>query len=259
MTSGAAGGRPGTRIGELRRWCAFAALLAALAMVVPPLYELARRYLFVEAIQFAVFAMVIPALFVHAAPIRRSGRSAGGGESRDRRPRWAESLATSRRRHPEPARALAFLLLFMCAAVAWRTPAAVDAIERQPWLLVAEAISLVVVGVAFWSEIAESGPVVPRARRPLRAVMAAVAMWTVWTVSYLAGFSSTSWYPAFHHVSGRGLSAAADQQFATGVLWLVGCVVFMPVVFWNLLAWLRSEDSREIDFYGSVAGQKTAS
>jgi hypothetical protein len=33
----------------------------------------------------------------------------------------------------------------------------------------------------------------------------------------------------------------------------------MPVVFWNLLAWLRSEDSREIDFYGSVAGQKTAS
>jgi cytochrome c oxidase assembly factor CtaG len=233
-----------------------AAVVSGLAVVLPPLYGLARRYVVVEAAQFAVFAMVVPALVVLGNPLGLSGRALAAS---DLEPRWAERLAASRRRHPEPVRAALSLGLFMCAVVAWRTPAAVDAIEKTPWLVVAEALSLVTLGASLWSELAESGPLSPRGRHPLRAVMAAVAMWTVWTVSYLAGFSNPSWYPAFHHLAGRGLSAAADQQFATGVLWLVAALTFMPVVFWNLLAWLRSEDSREIDLCGSIVGREQTS
>ena len=105
--------------------------------------------------------------------------------------------------------------------------------------------ALVAVGAGFWLELVESGRLVPRARRPLRGVMAAVGMWTVWTVSYLGGFSSTSWYTGFHHLAGH-LSAGADQQFSTAVCWLVAAVAFMPVVFWNLLVWLRSEEDVEL-------------
>jgi len=49
---------------------------------------------------------------------------------------------------------------------------------------------------------------------------------------------------------------AADQQFSTGVLWLVAAVAFMPVIFWNLLTWLRSEDELEMDQHRSVVGQR---
>ena len=39
------------------------------------------------------------------------------------------------------------LVLFLCAVVAWRTPTLVDAVEERPWLLAAEVLSLVILGV----------------------------------------------------------------------------------------------------------------
>jgi cytochrome c oxidase assembly factor CtaG len=146
--------------------------------------------------------------------------------------------------------------LYMAAVVAWRTPAAVDAIEAWPWLLALEAVSLVAIGVAFWLELVEFDPLAARNRPLRRALLAATAMWTVWTISYLAGFSSTLWYTGFDHVAGRSLSVAADQQFSTGVLWVVAAVSFMPVLFWNLLAWLRSEEELGMGLPQSVAGQR---
>lgn len=142
----------------------------------------------------------------------------------------------------------------MASVVAWRTPAAVDSLERHPWLLVVEAANLVVAGVGLWSELLESGPLLARSRRPFRALMAAVAMWTVWTVAYLLGFSSSAWYPAFHHVAGHGLSTAADQQLSTGVLWLFAAVAFAPVVFRNVFLWLRAQDDAELGPLGSAPG-----
>ena len=44
------------------------AVLLLVAWVVPPLSPLARRYEFVEALQFAFFAIVIPALVVIGSP-----------------------------------------------------------------------------------------------------------------------------------------------------------------------------------------------
>ncbi|HLK45575.1 MAG TPA: hypothetical protein VKT18_06280, partial [Acidimicrobiales bacterium] len=41
---------------------------------------------------------------------------------------------------------------------------------------------------------------------------------------------------------GHGLSASADREVATVVAFLVGAGAFLPVVFFNLMAWLRSED-----------------
>jgi cytochrome c oxidase assembly factor CtaG len=223
--------------------CPLAAGLAAVGVAVPPLYGLAHRYELVQAVQFSVFAMVVPALVVTGAP---------RGSLWPRAHRFLEHAAAQRVAHPEPFRAVALLALFMCAAIAWRTPGAVEAIGHNPWLLGVEALSLVAIGVGFWSELLEAGPLVPRTGRPFRAVMAAVAMWTVWTISYLAGFSSTSWYTGFDNVVGHGLSAAADQQFATGVAWLIAAVVFMPVVFSSLITWLRSEDGLDGEVHRSA-------
>jgi cytochrome c oxidase assembly factor CtaG len=217
-------------------------LVLGVVVVLPPLFGLVRRYEFVEAVQFSVYAMVVPALIALGAPWEGFGSPPGRRTELGRVPSWLDRLVSRRQRHRSPTRSALVLAAFMAVVVAWRTPGAVAALVAHPWFVALEAASLAVVGVALWLELVESGRLAPRARRPFRAVMAAVAMWTVWTIAYLGGFSSTTWYTGFHHLAGRGLSAAADQQFSTAVCWFVAALSFMPVVFWNLLTWLRSED-----------------
>jgi hypothetical protein len=36
---------------------------------------------------------------------------------------------------------------------------------------------------------------------------------------------------------------AADQQLSTGFMWLLSATAFLPVVFWNLVRWLQSEEN----------------
>ncbi len=53
-----------------RLWLAAAGVLALAVTLVPPVVTLARQYVFVESIQFLVFAMAAPALIVLGAPWR---------------------------------------------------------------------------------------------------------------------------------------------------------------------------------------------
>ena len=242
MRAGATDPRPPTRWDGLGRLCILAGAVLAVGVVVPPLFGLAHRYELAEAVQFSVLAMVVPPLLAIGASWSRPGPKR---RPPDGAPSGAGAPADGHRRNRSQARSAICTAAFMAAAVAWRTPGAVGALERRSFLLPLEAASLVVVGVAFWLDLVGSGSLVLRASRPLRALMAAVAMWTVWTVAYLGGFSGASWYTGFHHAAGGGLSAAADQQFATGVCWFFAAVAFMPVVFWNLLVWLRTEEEVE--------------
>jgi cytochrome c oxidase assembly factor CtaG len=222
-----------------------AAVLLLVALV-PPLSTEARRVEVFEALQFALLAIGVPALVVLGAPWRLLGLAAEPVAQPDAegiavldRPRMADRVTTARRRHPEPARSLGFLLLELAAVVAWRTPAAVDAVARHGWLSLVEALTLTGAGIGLWLELVESPPVMPRLARPRRIVAAAVAMWTIWVTAYLLGLSHSSVYVAFHHVAGDGLSVAADQALTTWVLWLTSLCAFVPVIFSNLVVWLR--------------------
>lgn len=122
-----------------------------------------------------------------------------------------------------------------------RTPAVVDAIAEHSWLALVEAAVLIAGGLAFWLEIVESPPLRPRLSRPKRIALAAVAMWTVWVSAYIMGLSHGSVYSHYHQLAG-GLSVAADQELATFVLWFIAAAAFVPIVFWNLVAWLRADE-----------------
>lgn len=228
--------------------------LLALIVLVPPLSTLARRLEVVDAVQFAVLALWVPALVVLGAPwgTARAGARAAPGEARSASGAGAgrlERLADRRRRHPEFPRAAAFLIVDLVAIVAWRTPGAVDAVHRWPALVGVEAVVLVVTGVGLWLECVVSPPLVPRSTNPVRAVLATACMWTVWTVAYLQGMSSQPWYRGFHHVAGSGLSAAADRQLATVVLWAAAAVAWLPVIYANLVLWLRSEEDPDEELH----------
>jgi cytochrome c oxidase assembly factor CtaG len=232
--------------------------------LVPPLSVWARRFEFVEALQFTIFAIVVPVLFVAGSPWRLCGLAtqvqpevaalmtgAGAGLPP------VDRLALARVRHPDAYRSVFFGLLFLVGAVLWRIPPTVDALARHPWLVVVEAIVLLVVGAGLWLELIESPPLTPRLTRPHRIALAAVCMWTVWVLAYFVGLSHGSWYHAYSHHPGGTLSLSADQQLTTGTMWFVSGCAFIPVVFWNLIRWLQSEENPDQELHRLMREERT--
>jgi cytochrome c oxidase assembly factor CtaG len=211
-----------------------ATVLVALVLL-PPVGSLARRYAFVGAVQFGVFATIVPALVVVAAPWRTAAR---GGRVHA----VVARLAARRRRHRSVGFGVASLVAYLAAAVGWRVPPSVDALVRVPALSVLEAVTLVGAGLLLWLELVAPEPFAARCPIPGRMALGAVAMWVTWIMAYLLGMSHADWFPAYHHVAGAGLSLIADQQLTAGMLWLLAAVAFVPLLFASLVVWLRSGD-----------------
>ena len=230
-----------------RTWLAVGAVILILICVLPPAGTFARRYVFAESLQFVLFAAGIPALLALGAPWRPLGLA-----GRLRRPEWPGwsilqprpgSQARAARRGSGVRRGLVTLVAFLAVVIAWRLPDSVDALATVPGLAVAEMETLGGAGLALWLELVESPPLLPRLSRPQRAFCAALAMWTIWILAYILGFSHVAWFPAYSH---PGLSSIADQEFATGVMWAGPALCFVPVVFVAALTWLKdSEDPDE--------------
>src|SRR5579859_1383938 len=197
-----------------RRWLALGGAVLAVGALMPPIGTEARRYVFVQAVQFAVLATVAPALIVIGAP--------WGG-------RVGARVARIRRERTSTARCSVILVGFLAVGLGWRVPGVVNALVREPVLTVVEGLSLVGVGCALWLELVESPPFRPRISRPLRALFAAIPMWAIWASAYIMGFSHAAWFSALAHHTGLG--TAADQQIAAGLLFAIAGVSFVPVVY----------------------------
>ncbi len=208
------------------------------AVLTPPVARWAHSYEWVETLQFANLGIVAPALLAAGA----GWRSVGLGP-------FVEYLARMRRRHHEPWRTAVFVGIELAAFVMWRVPVTVDWLAGSSWRALVEALVLLPAGVGFWLECIESPPLSPRTTRPVRIAAAAIAMWTIWVLAYLVGLSHVAWYRAYPHPAGAGLSLAADQQVTTGVLWFVSACTFIPVIFWNLVLWLHSEEDPDQELY----------
>ena len=128
-----------------------------------------------------------------------------------------------------------------------------EAVATHGWLALVEAAVLLVFGLGLWLELVSSPPLAPRAGHLRRAVLGAFSMWVFWILAYVTGFSNRGFYQNFAHVAGS-LSAAADQQIAAAVLWAVAAATFMPVIFWNALTWLQSEEDPDTELQAGSCG-----
>lgn len=245
MTTGAAAGRPPARQAPWRSWCLLAAAAVAVVALVPPIGTVARRAEYAAAAQFSLLAIALPALVALGAPWSRIGRLAAAPKG-DRRPGPFDRLAERRFRHRELPWAIAFIVADLVVAALWHTPGAVASVSSHAWLASVEGATLLLAGLGLWLELVTSSPLVPRSGHLRRAVLAALAMWVYWILAYLVGLSNHGFYRSFHHVAG-GLSAAADQEIAAVVLWFVATLAFVPLIFWNALSWLQSEDDPDTE------------
>lgn len=212
-------------------WLAVAGVVLLLAVLLPPAGGYARRYASAGAFQFVVFAVAGPALLVlgwRGLPAWHRPRGTAG------RPRAATRPAD----HAAALRLVAFLV----AVIGWRLPIVLDTLARDPALAVAEMASLAAAGCGIWLELAGAAGSQPPLARPLRAAMAAVAMWTIWVIAYITGMSGATVTPARGNAVASAVSAATDRQVAVGVMWAVPAVCFAPVVYIMLLTWLSARE-----------------
>ncbi len=230
-SSGRTAGRAaaGWRAGN-RRWLGALGLILAAVCLLPPVGTLAGRYVVAETAQFAVFAMVIPGLLVLAAPWPLLGLAGP-----------ARRLARVRRRDRSVIRPAGFLVLFTACAAFWRLPVVIDAVARRGGLALAELATLLITGTALWLELVASSPLHPRRPGLPVAALAACAMWVIWIIAYILGMATHGVFHAFRYPAGGPLSAVADQELATAVLWGVAAVCFLPVIFRHALGWLHED------------------
>ena len=251
MTEGAADRRP-----QAHSWhtaCLLAAAVIAILVLVPPIGTLARRTEYAATLQFALLAITVPALVALGAPWRLLGLAGSGMPADGASP--VDRLADHRRRHRELPWSLAFIVCGLGVAIAWHTPAAVSAIASHGWLAIVEGVVLLVFGLGLWLELVPSPPLVPRSGHLRRAVLGAFSMWAFWILAYVTGLSNRGFYQNFSHAAG-GLSAAADQQIGSGVLWAVAAATFVPVIFWNALAWLQSEEDPDTELQALARSER---
>jgi cytochrome c oxidase assembly factor CtaG len=209
-----------TRFAHRARRCLTpAGVLVGLAAALPPANTYARQYAFVQAVQFAIFAIAVPALLAIGRP---------SGDSR------AAGL-------PPSARAAVRLLPFLALVVAWRLPAVLDALARDSALALAEMVTLVVAGSGIWFELVSLPSARQALTRPRRAAVAAISMWTIWAIAYVTGMSASA-LPA--SLRPDALGAATDRQLAAGILWAFPAICFLPVIFTMLMTWLGERDGQ---------------
>jgi len=222
-----------------------------LICLVAPVTTWAHRYLYVESIQFAVLGFWVPALIATGAPWPRwrltrvddAGEIVGG--------------VLRERRRVSQGRALILAALFVAMSIFWRLAPIVNGLTEHEWIVVLEAITLSGAGVAFMCDIVESPPLRPGVSRPYRIALSAAVMWSAWVFAYLEALSHAPWYRAFQHVAGRGLSVSADQQLSAGMVWFMTGVVFVPIIFWNLVHWLQAEEDPDDELYRMVRQERT--
>lgn len=225
-------------------WLVSSLLLLVLSMS-PPMWRWSFGYGFAQSIEFCIFAFVAPSLFVVGAPWR--GRNSKAVTSRAQAP-WLQRWNARRVRERAQLRTLVAATAVVTATLVWRTAPLVNVLVHHHWLVFIEAVTLFIPMVFLMVEIVESPPFSPGISRPYRIGIAAVVMWSAWVVAYLAGMSHDSWYSAFHHTAARGISATADQQLSAGFVWLLTAAVFVPIIFWNLVHWLQSEEDPDEEF-----------
>jgi cytochrome c oxidase assembly factor CtaG len=152
---------------------------------------------------------------------------------------------------------IAEAILFIALSITWRLAPMVNALSEHGWIVVVEAITLSAAGVAVMCDLIESPPLHPGVSRPYRIGVTAAVMWSAWVFAYVEAMSGTSWYRAFRHVIGRNISVAADQQFSAASVWLMTAAVFIPIIFWNLVHWLQSEEDPDDELYQMVRAERT--
>lgn len=225
------------RVGIARwRLGAFGAGMFALVVaLVSPLDRLAEALFAAHMVQHLLLAVV-------AAPLLVLGRAHLVLRSTvpiDLRRHVGRQVA-SRLRRAGPAAAVTLGVgAHLATLLLWHVPAAYDAALRLPVVHLAEHVTLLLGGLAFWAVVGAGR------RRPVPA--AGLAAFVASLVSVLLAAALTvaerPWF-ASHLTStwAWGLSPLEDQQLAAAIMWVPGGLVYLAAAGIVVFRWIRADE-----------------
>jgi putative membrane protein len=212
-------------------------LIAVLALATPLAYW-SGVYLWVKAIQDVLLAFIAPALIVTGRPwlaLRQliPGRRRAASEDR------APELET---RWSRVGPVLA-VVVFNAAWFGWHLSGAVDLVETNAAVRVAEQACYLGAGLWFWFQVA--GPQGNgRWQAPLQRLAFVVATVVCGTVVGMAlVFGAHVDYPAYQNSAHHIMTVLDDQQLSGAVLWMGNLPSLVTAGVALLNAWLNQEES----------------
>ena len=224
--------------------CAFTAgWLTLAAALAPPADRVADQLFSAHMVQHLALILVAAPLF----SLGRTGVTTLAGLPRSWRPGIGKALvATGLVRLSGTAGGAVLAWILFCGVFAfWHLPGPYDWSLRHPWGHVFEHATFFASAIAFWSVVFARGATsVGFGGRLLSVTTAAVVSGLPGALMILA---SRPFYPV-HDASVRawGLTPVQDQQLAGLIMWIPAGFVYLGVICWLTVAWLREAERRAV-------------
>jgi cytochrome c oxidase assembly factor CtaG len=225
------------------------ALLFALAMVTivaalaSPIDSEADKLFWVHMTQHLLLTMVAAPLLVLSAPWMTLWRAFPLGFRR------AVARQAVCSRPVAPLRALlrpwpAFIA-FNVTMWAWHLPALYDLTLRNQAVHDLEHTMFLATGVLLWVQLIDSPPLHTSLDDLRQGALAFATILSGWFLALILAFWPSPLYPAYAALAHRpgGISAMTDQQWAAGMMWMIGSLPLSAMVF-VIIGRIASDEQR---------------
>jgi cytochrome c oxidase assembly factor CtaG len=221
----------------------FASLLTIVIALDSPIDAYADQLFWVHMLQHVLLLTVAPPLFLLGRPWPRMWRAL------PLEPRSSVARTIARSPWTSPIRKLArpvpAFILFNATIVLWHIPAAYDATLTSGVVHVFEHAMFFFTGLLFWARVIDPGPLRPRLVWPARIAYVAGAMVVSWALAITLVILPHPAYGYYAALASRpgAITALTDQQFAAGVMWVLGSVAYTITFIIGFYKWLEADKS----------------
>lgn len=219
------------------------ALVTLVAALASPIDTDAEKLFWVHMAQHLLLTMVAAPLLALAAPWMQLWRALPLGVRRAvARPAVsARSVAPAR----SLLRPLPAFVAFNATMWAWHLPALYDLTLRNQWAHYTEHTMFLVTGVLLWVQVLDSPPLHASLNTIWRLALAIGTLLNGWFLALILAFWPAPLYPAYAALAHRpgGISAMTDQQYAAGMMWMIGSLP-MSILVVVLVGRIAGDDER---------------
>jgi cytochrome c oxidase assembly factor CtaG len=237
------GSRGRRRPTPLQAGAFFASLLTIVVALNSPIDSYADQLFWVHMLQHVLLLTVAPPLFLLGRPWPRMWRAL------PLKPRTAVARTIARSPWTSPIRALArpvpAFILFNATILVWHLPVLYDATLTSGVVHVCEHAMFFFAGLLFWARVIDPGPLRPRLVWPARIAYVSGAMVVSWALAITLVILPHPAYGYYAALASRpgGLTALTDQQFAAGVMWVLGSIAYTITFIIGFYKWLEPDKS----------------
>jgi putative membrane protein len=224
-------GPPPTRAQQACLWAGMAVILVA---VLSPLDGLALRLQWAHMVQHVLLLVVAPPLVVLARPWE-TGLVALP-------PRWRAFASTPQRLVISHRRRLlaaaASVITFIGVMWMWHVPGLYNLTLRDEVVHNVEHTVFLAVGLLFWNAALPKAAGVPAIGLVARSVVVLGGLVGSWLLAVYIGYAPSVLYA---YPGSGSLTALADQQLASGIMWVPASVPFIAAVVWIMARWFEND------------------